>query len=84
MSCTPLPKATKSVWANQLTQLLFLVVHVKFQFVYVSYLSLLWTKYTKEMKAARVLNVVDAFLVSIHRENGTQRRHQPCPGLDLS
>ncbi len=34
MSCTPLPKAVKLVWAKQLTRLPCLVVYVKFQFVY--------------------------------------------------
>ncbi len=34
MSCTPLPKAAKPVWAKQLTRLPCLVVYVKFQFVY--------------------------------------------------
>ncbi len=34
MSCTPLPKAAKQVWAKQLTRLPCLVVCVKFQFVY--------------------------------------------------
>ncbi len=34
MSCTPLPKAAKPVWANQLTRLPCLVVNVTFQFVY--------------------------------------------------
>ncbi len=33
MRCTPLPKATKPVWANQLTRLPCLVVYVKVQFV---------------------------------------------------
>ncbi len=33
MSCTPLPKAAKPVWAKQLTRLPCLVVYVKFQFV---------------------------------------------------
>ncbi len=32
MSCTPLPKAAKPVWANELTLLLCLVINVKFQF----------------------------------------------------
>ncbi len=32
MSCTPLPKAAKPVWAKQLTQLPCLVVYAKFQF----------------------------------------------------
>ncbi len=31
--CTPLPKAVKRVWANQLARLPCLVVYVKFQFV---------------------------------------------------
>ncbi len=31
MSCTPLPKAAKPVWAKQLTRLPCLVVNVKFQ-----------------------------------------------------
>ncbi len=31
MSCTPLPKAAKPVWAKQLTRLPCLVVYVKFQ-----------------------------------------------------
>ncbi len=31
MSCTPLPKAAKPVWAKQLTRLPRLVVYVKFQ-----------------------------------------------------
>ncbi len=30
MSCIPLPKAAKPVWANQLTRLPCLVVHVTF------------------------------------------------------
>ncbi len=34
MSCTPLPKAAKPVWAKQLTRLPCLVVYVKFQFAY--------------------------------------------------
>ncbi len=34
MSCTPLPKAAKPVWATQLTRLPGLVVYVKFQLVY--------------------------------------------------
>ncbi len=34
MSCTPLPKAAKPVWANQLIQLSCLVVQVKVLFVY--------------------------------------------------
>ncbi len=34
MSCTPLPKAAKPVWAKQLTRLPCLVVYFKFQFVY--------------------------------------------------
>ncbi len=34
MSCTPLPKAAKPVWAKQLTRLRCLVAYVKFQFVY--------------------------------------------------
>ncbi len=34
MSCTPLPKAAKPVWATQLTRLPCLEVYVKFQFVY--------------------------------------------------
>ncbi len=34
MSCTLLPKATKPVWAKQLTRLPCPVVYVKFQFVY--------------------------------------------------
>ncbi len=34
MSCTPLPKAAKPVWAKQLTRLPSLVVYAKFQFVY--------------------------------------------------
>ncbi len=34
MSCTPLPKATKPVWAKQLTRLPCPVVYVKFQFAY--------------------------------------------------
>ncbi len=34
MSCTPLPKAAKPVWAKQLIRLPCLVVYVKFQFVY--------------------------------------------------
>ncbi len=34
MSCTPLPKAAKPVWAKQLTRLPCLVVSAKFQFVY--------------------------------------------------
>ncbi len=34
MSCTPLPKAAKPVWAKQLTRLPCLVVYVKFQFGY--------------------------------------------------
>ncbi len=34
MSCTPLPKAAKPVWAKQLTRLPCLVVYVKFQFVF--------------------------------------------------
>ncbi len=34
MSCTPLLKAAKPVWAKQLTRLPCLVVYVKFQFVY--------------------------------------------------
>ncbi len=33
MSCTPLPKAAKPVWANQLTRLSCLLVYVKFQLV---------------------------------------------------
>ncbi len=32
MSCTPLPKAAKPVWAKQLNRLPCLVVYVKFQF----------------------------------------------------
>ncbi len=35
MSCTPLPKAAKPVWAKQLTRLPCLVVYVKSQFVYI-------------------------------------------------
>ncbi len=31
MSCTPIPKASKPVWALQMTRLPCLVVHVKFQ-----------------------------------------------------
>ncbi len=34
MSCTPLPKAVKTVWANQLARLPCSAVYVKFQFVY--------------------------------------------------
>ncbi len=34
MSCAPLPKAVKLVWAKQLTRLPCLVVYVKFQLVY--------------------------------------------------
>ncbi len=34
MSCTPLPKATKPVWAKQLTRLPCLVVCIKFQIAY--------------------------------------------------
>ncbi len=34
MSCTPLQKAAKPVWAKQLTRLPCLVVYAKFQFVY--------------------------------------------------
>ncbi len=34
MSCTPLPKAAKPAWANQMTRLPCSVVFVKFQFVY--------------------------------------------------
>ncbi len=34
MSCTPLPKAAKPVWAKQLTRLPCLVVYAKFQFVH--------------------------------------------------
>ncbi len=34
MSCIPLTKAPKPVWANQLTWLPFFVVFVKFQIVY--------------------------------------------------
>ncbi len=34
MSCTPLPKAAKHVWATQITQVPCLVVYVKSQFVY--------------------------------------------------
>ncbi len=34
MSCTPLPKAAKPVWASLLTRLPCLVVYVKSQFVY--------------------------------------------------
>ncbi len=34
MSCTCLPKTAKPVWAYQLTRLPYLVVNVKFQFVY--------------------------------------------------
>ncbi len=37
MSCTPLPKAAKPVWAKQLTRLPCLVVYVKFQLVYAPY-----------------------------------------------
>ncbi len=33
MSCTPLPKAAKPVWAKQLTRLPCLVVYAKFQFI---------------------------------------------------
>ncbi len=33
MSCTPLPKAAKAVWAKELTRLPCLVVYVKFQFM---------------------------------------------------
>ncbi len=33
-SCTPLPKAAKLVWANQMTRLPCIVVNVKFQLVY--------------------------------------------------
>ncbi len=36
MSCTPLPKAAKPVWAKQLTRLSGFVVYVKFQFVYLT------------------------------------------------
>ncbi len=36
MSCTPLLKAAKPVWANQLTRLPCLVVYVKFRFVYIT------------------------------------------------
>ncbi len=35
MSCAVLPKAAKSVRANQLTRLSCLVLYVKFQFVYI-------------------------------------------------
>ncbi len=35
MSCTPLPKAAKPVWAKQLTRLPCLVLYVKLQFVYI-------------------------------------------------
>ncbi len=34
MSCAPLPKAAKPVWANQLTRLPYLKVYAKFQLVY--------------------------------------------------
>ncbi len=34
MSCTPLPKAAKPVWAQHVTRLPCLVVYGKFQFVY--------------------------------------------------
>ncbi len=34
MSCTPLSKAAKPVWANQLTELSYLMVNVKSQSVY--------------------------------------------------
>ncbi len=40
MSCTPLPKAAKPVWAKQLTRLPCLVVYAKFQFVYIPVNSL--------------------------------------------
>ncbi len=36
MSCTPLPKAAKPVWAKQLTRLPCLVGYAKFHFVYTS------------------------------------------------
>ncbi len=35
MSCTPLLKAAKPVWAKQLTRLPCLVVYAKFQFVHI-------------------------------------------------
>ncbi len=34
MSCTHLPRATKLVWAYQVTRLPCLMIYVKFQFVY--------------------------------------------------
>ncbi len=36
MSCTPLPKAAKPVWAKQLTRLPCFVVYVNSQFVYLT------------------------------------------------
>ncbi len=36
MSCTPLPKAEKPVWAKQLTRLPCFVVYADFQFVYLT------------------------------------------------
>ncbi len=35
-NCTPLPKTTKQVWANQLTRLPCQMVHVKFHFLHTS------------------------------------------------
>ncbi len=50
MSCTPLPKAAKPVWAKQLTRLPCVVVCVKFQFMYTINAS--WKKYIIDTVAA--------------------------------
>ncbi len=47
MSCTPLPKAAKLVWAKQLTRLPCLVVYVKFQLITVAKLLLPQSYYSK-------------------------------------
>ncbi len=59
MSCTPLPKAAKPVWAKQLTRLPCLVVNVKFQFVYtlLNHFEKTIDEFTLEMRETSLLPI---------------------------
>ncbi len=66
MSCTPLPKAAKPVWAKQLTRLPCLVVCVKFQFVYT----------TKSKMGSQLL--LDSTYSQVQLGRGSQKAFNEC------
>ncbi len=60
MSCTPLPKAAKPVWAKQLTRLPCLVVYVKFQFVYITKIQIVCQNFNKSILCVSLKNTFSA------------------------